>query len=61
MPPEICKTPKTFQTTGEMLFIKEQGGSINPKNLSAPTIKKRRLQMPVMILLKFMIKLNQSP
>jgi len=36
-PAESCITPNIFQTVGEIESCKEQGGSINIKNLSAAT------------------------
>ena len=55
IPDANCIAPKIFQTVGEMLSANEQGGSKNNKNLSAPIIKKRRLQMPMMIFFKFIV------
>ena len=52
-PAAICNTPKAFQTIGDILSIIEQGGSKKDKNLSAPTIKKRILQIPTMIFVMF--------
>jgi len=55
IPDANCMTPKIFQTVGGILSANEQGGSKNNKNLSAPIIKKRRLQMPTMIFVKFIV------
>jgi len=52
-PAAICITPRIFQTIGEMLDSNEHGGSRNERNLSAPTIKKRRLQIAVTIFRMF--------
>lgn len=49
IPAAICMTPIPLQTIVEILSIKEQGGSRNDKNLSAPTIIKRRLQIATTI------------
>lgn len=53
IPAAICNTPKTFQTVIEMLSVNEQGGSKNDKNLSNPIMKKRRLQMAVIMFITF--------
>ena len=53
MPAANCKPPNSCQTTGEIVAIKEQGGSKKEKNLSAPIIKKRRLQIAVIIVVIF--------
>lgn len=55
-PAASCKTPSNFQTVEGILSIKEQGGSKNKKNLSAPIIKKRRLQIVTIILVIFIIQ-----
>ena len=46
MPAVIWETPNIFHKVVGILVAKEQGGSKNIKNLSAPIIKKRRLQIP---------------
>ena len=48
-----CNTPNPFQRIGEILLSKEQGGSKNDKNLSKPTMTKRRLQIATMIFITF--------
>jgi len=55
-PAIICKTPKNIQTADGMLLAKEQGGCKNDKNLSNPIIKKRRLQIAVIIFIIFIGK-----
>lgn len=49
----ICKTPNMVQIAGEICSCREQGGSKKDKNLSTPIIRNNRLQIPVIILIRF--------
>jgi len=53
IPPAICDTPKMIQAVVGIVSSREHGGCRKCKNLSAPIMKKRRLQMPTMILVIF--------